>query len=259
MVRPPAVAGSFYPADPADLAQAVDALLPTSAPDQPPPKAIIVPHAGYEYSGPVAGAAYSLLTPDVDAMRVVLVGPAHFHPLEGVAVSGADALATPLGPVEVDDEARTAVLVLSVVQRDDAPHEPEHSLEVQLPILQRLLGPFRILPLVTGRAVAPADLAAVLDAVWGGTETVVVCSSDLSHYHDHDTATALDRRTASAVVDRDVEGIGSRDACGAVAIRGLLEAARRRDLPVRLLDLRTSHDAGGPRDRVVGYGAFAVG
>ena len=260
-IRPPAVAGSFYPADPDELARAVDALLPPTPSDQAPPKAVIAPHAGYEYSGAVAGTVLSLLAPAADTIRrVVLVGPAHFQPLEGVAVSGADAFATPLGEVEVDDEARAAALAVGrVVRRDDAPHRREHSLEVELPILQRLLRGFRIVPLVTGGTADPDDVADVLDAVWGGDDTVVVCSSDLSHYHDHDTATALDRRTADAIVHRDVGGVGNSDACGAAAIRGLLEAARRRDLPVRLIDLRTSHDAGAPPDRVVGYGAFAVG
>lgn len=258
-VRPPAVAGSFYPADPADLAAAVDALLPPPAPDHPLPEAVIAPHAGYRYSGPVAGTALSLLGPARGALRrVVLIGPAHYVPLRGLAVSAADAFETPLGLLEVDDEARSGALAAPQVQLDDAPHEPEHSLEVELPILQRLLGRFSILPLVTGRA-SPGEVADVLDAVWGGPDTAVVCSSDLSHYHDHDTATSLDRRTAAAIVDRDVDAVGPRDACGSVAVRGLLEAARRRDLAVRLLDLRTSHDAGGPRDRVVGYGAFGLG
>jgi AmmeMemoRadiSam system protein B len=258
-VRSPAVAGSFYPGDPAGLAAAVDRLLGSAAAEQGPPKAVIAPHAGYQYSGPVAATALSLLAPAKERVRrVVLIGPTHYVALQGLAVSGADAFATPLGMVELDGDARAAALALPQVQLDDDPHEPEHSLEVELPFLQRLLGAFRILPLVTGRA-TPADVADVIDAVWGGPETAVVCSSDLSHYYDHDTATAIDRRTAAAVVARDVEAVGPRDACGAVAVRGLLEVARRRDLPVRLLELRTSHDAGGPRERVVGYGAFALG
>ncbi|HEX2064437.1 MAG TPA: AmmeMemoRadiSam system protein B [Acidimicrobiales bacterium] len=258
-VRPPAVAGSFYPADPARLADAVDALLPPPAADQAAPEAVIAPHAGYEYSGPVAGAALSLLGPARETLRrVVLIGPAHYVPLRGLAVTGVEAFETPFGLLDVDDDARAAALALPQVQLDDAPHAPEHSLEVELPILQRLLGRFSVVPLVTGRA-GTAEVADVLDAVWGGPETVVVCSSDLSHYHDHDTATALDQRTAAAIVARDVEAVAPRDACGSVAVRGLLEVARRRDLAVRLLELRTSHDAGGPPDRVVGYGAFALG
>ena len=172
-------------------------------------------------------------------------------------MSGADAFATPLGTVEVDAGARRRVLALPHVTVDDAAHAAEHSLEVQLPFLQRVLCDFRIVPLVVGDA-DPAAIADVLDAVWGGPETAVVVSSDLSHYHDHTTATVRDRRTAAAIVVRAFERIGDDDACGARPVRGLLAAARRHALTVRLLDLRTSGDTAGPRHRVVGYGAFAL-
>ena len=238
----------------------VDALVPTAEParrDQPP-RALIVPHAGYEYSGPVAGTAYARLRPFSGSVRrVVLLGPAHFVALQGLAVSGAAGFATPLGTVEVDDEWRKAVLAFPQVHVDDAPHRREHSLEVQLPFLQRVLGDFRILPLLAGRATA-ADVATVLLAVGQGPETLVVVSTDLSHYLARSEAVDNDRATASAIEALDVEAIRPPDACGAVALRGLLEAVRRLGATVRLLDLRNSGDTAGSPDRVVGYGSFAV-
>jgi hypothetical protein len=256
-VRPAAVAGTFYPDDPAALAAAVDRLLPPPPPGEPPPKALVAPHAGYVYSGAVAGVAYARLLPLRRAVRrVVLVGPAHRAALDGLALSAADAFATPLGLVDVDDDARRRLLALPGVVLDDVPHAGEHSLEVQLPFLQRVLERFRIVPLAAGDA-EPAAVADALDVLWDGPETVIVVSSDLSHYHDHATAAARDRRTAAAILARAVDGIGDRDACGARPLRGLLEAARRHGLEARQLDLRTSGDTAGPRDRVVGYGAFA--
>jgi hypothetical protein len=258
-VRPAAVAGRFYPGDPDELATFVDQVLPPTPPEAPAPKALIVPHAGYPYSGPVAAAAYARLRPLREMVhRVVLLGPAHFAPVRGLAVSGADAFATPLGTVEVDDALRRRVLALPQVEVDDAAHAREHSLEVQLPFLQRLLARFTILPLVVGHP-PPAEVAEVLDLLWGGAETLVVVSSDLSHYHDHATATALDRRTAAAIVARAVDAIGDDDACGAAPVRAILAAARRHGLGVQLLDLRNSGDTVGPRDEVVGYGAFVLG
>jgi hypothetical protein len=257
-IRPAAVAGRFYPGAPDELAAFIDRALPSAPPDAPAPKALIVPHAGYPYSGPVAATAYARLRPLRETVhRVVLLGPAHFAPVRGLAVSGADAFATPLGTVEVDDALRRRVLALPQVEVDDAAHAREHSLEVQLPFLQRLLARFAILPLVVGHPTT-AEVAEVLDLVWGGAETLVVVSSDLSHYHDHATATALDRRTAAAIVARAVESIGPDDACGAAPVRGMLEAARRRGLDVEMLDLRNSGDTAGPRHEVVGYGAFVL-
>jgi AmmeMemoRadiSam system protein B len=222
------------------------------------PKALIVPHAGYEYSGPVAGAGYAQLAAARDRIRrVVLLGPAHRMPMRGLAVSGAEAFATPLGGVEVDGEARERVLALPQVSIDDEVHGREHSLEVHLPFLQRVLASFRSLPLAVGETTRN-QVADVLDVVWGGPETVIVVSSDLSHYHDYATAAALDRRTAEAIVAVRPEEVAVEDACGAHAVRGLLEAVRRRRLRVRLLDLRSSGDTSGDRETVVGYGAFAV-
>jgi hypothetical protein len=257
--RPMAVADLFYPGDPTRLAAAVTAATDLAVPDsEPRPKALIVPHAGYVYSGPTAGIGYARLRPLRDRVsRVVLVGPAHRVWVDGLAVSGAEAFATPLGRVAIDDELRRRVLALPAVRVDDRAHAPEHSLEVQLPFLQRTLGAFTLLPLVVGDA-TDDQVAAVLEAVWGGPETLLVVSSDLSHYHDYATARARDRRTAAAITARDAAAIDDDDACGARPIRGLLVAACRHGLEVRLLDLRNSGDTAGDRDRVVGYGAFAL-
>lgn len=263
-VRPPAVAGSFYPADPDVLASTLDHLLAgararrTGPPSTDWPKAVIVPHAGYVYSGPVAATAYAALDPGREGIRrVVLLGPAHYVPLAGLATSGADAFATPLGTVPVDAEGRRTVLRCVGVVADDAAHAEEHSLEVQLPFLQRCLSDFAVLPLVVGAA-APETVARVLDAVWGGRETLVVVSSDLSHYHDYATARRRDRATAAAIVSGREDAIGPEDACGCHPLAGLLVALRARGLRMRLLDLRNSGDTAGPHDRVVGYGAFAT-
>lgn len=259
-VRPAAVAGLFYPEDPAALASVVDAHLAAAAPASPGPvpKALVVPHAGYVYSGPVAATGYALLAGRaVEVSRVVLLGPAHRFPVRGLAVSGADAFDTPLGRVTVDDRARRTATGLSQVVVEDRAHAAEHSLEVHLPFLQRVLdAPFGIVPLAVGDASAD-EVAEVLDVLWGGPETLIVVSSDLSHYHDHATATARDARTAAAVVSGDVSRIGTTDACGAAAVNGLLVSARRHGLRAVVVDVRNSGDTAGGRDRVVGYGAFA--
>ena len=258
-IRPPAVAGLFYPAQPDVLAALVDRLVAAGRTEEPPPAALVVPHAGYEYSGPVAGAAYARVVARRGVVRrVVVLGPAHRVWLRGYAVSSADGFETPLGTVEIDDELRRRALECADVVVYDAAHAQEHAIEVQLPFLQRVLGTVRVLPVVVGEATT-AEVAAILDAVWGGPETLVVVSSDLSHYLDHATATTRDRRTAAAIVGRLPELVGDDDACGACPIRGLLAIARRRGLDVRLLDLRTSADTAGDSERVVGYGAFAVG
>ncbi|MFI5040264.1 MAG: AmmeMemoRadiSam system protein B [Acidimicrobiales bacterium] len=260
-VRPPAVAGSFYPAEPArlaDLLRASFAAARDAGDDRGVPKALVVPHAGYVYSGPIAASAFLRLVPARSTIhRVVLLGPSHRVPVDGMAVSGADAMATPLGSVPVDSGARRAVLGSPVVRTDDAPHAAEHSLEVQLPFLQSVLDRFEVLPLLVGRCPAD-DVAAVLDAVWGGPETVVVVSTDLSHYHLYGDAVSLDGRTAAAIVASRPEAIDDRDACGAYPLRGLLVAARSRHLTVEALDLRNSGDTAGDKERVVGYGAFAL-
>jgi MEMO1 family protein len=258
-IRPAAVAGAFYPAEPDLLAELVDRLVRAGRSEGPPPKAVITPHAGYAYSSPVAASAYARVSARRDRVeRVVVMGPAHNVRLSGLAVSGADAFATPLGAVAVDEALRRRALDLPGVLVSDSAHADEHALEVQLPFLQRVLGAIRIVPLLVGDADTD-EVAAVLEALWGGPETLVVISSDLSHYHDQATATGRDRRTAAAIVARMAERVGDDDACGARPIRGLLAVARRRGLDVRLLDLRTSADTAGEPDRVVGYGAFAIG
>lgn len=256
-VRPPSVAGAFYPGDAADLGRTVDALVVGDAP-APAPKALVLPHAGYVYSGPIAGHGYATVLPAVARIeRVLLLGPAHFVPVAGLATTDADAWATPLGAVEIDDEASEVALRQPGVSVAEPAHAPEHSLEVHLPFLQRLLPSFRVLPLVVGRADADT-VAGLLDALWGGLETLIVVSTDLSHYHPYDVATALDRRTADRIVGGDADGVRAEDACGAAPLRGLLVAARRHGLRTELVDLRNSGDTAGPRDRVVGYGAFAL-
>jgi AmmeMemoRadiSam system protein B len=256
-VRQPAVAGRFYPGDPAELRETVERLLAPTVPG-PVPKAIVAPHAGYVYSGPVAGSAYGRVAPARGRVtRVVLLGPAHRAPETPVAASSADAFATPLGLVRVDVERRDALVDAGLVSVRDAAHAGEHSLEVQLPFLQVTLGDVAVLPLTVGHVDA-GRVAAVLEAVWGGDETLVVISTDLSHYHDHATATALDRRTAEAVVAKRHDRLGPYDACGVVPLQGLLLAAVAHRLSVEPLDLRTSADTAGDPDRVVGYGAFAL-
>ena len=258
-VRPPAVAGLFYPADPDELADVVRTYLAEAeAPAGPPPKAIIAPHAGYVYSGPVAASAYARLAPlHGQVRRVVLVGPAHRVPFRGLAVPAATHFATPLGVVPLDQDAVGALLQLPQVKVLDEAHAAEHSLEVHLPFLQTVLGGFSLVPLVAGDA-TPEETAEVLDRLWDGPETAVVISSDLSHYHDYDTARRMDSATAQAIASLRPEALGYEDACGRIPVAGLLEVARRRGLEVETLDLRNSGDTAGPRDQVVGYGAWAL-
>ena len=257
--RPPAVAGQFYPAGAQELRRHVEQALWAVGPvSGPAPKAVITPHAGYIYSGPVAASAYARLVPGRGRIeRVVLLGPAHRFPLDAVAAPSVQRFATPLGDVRVDTTTRDQLVEAGRVVLSDAAHAGEHSLEVQLPFIQVALGDVAVLPLVVGtvRADAVADLLA---EVWGGPETALVVSSDLSHYHDYDTAARLDRITAAAVEALTPDAIGPDRACGAFAVGGLLVAARRHGLTATTVDLRSSGDTAGPRDRVVGYGAFLV-
>jgi AmmeMemoRadiSam system protein B len=259
-VRPPAVAGSFYPRDSRDLLAAVRHwLLPDArvAPNAAAPKAIIAPHAGYEYSGAVAGRAYALLEPGRSTItRVVLAGPSHRVAFSGLAVPSQTHFSTPLGAIAVDRAAMTAILALPQVQVLDKPHAHEHSLEVHLPFLQVSLAHFRLVPLLTGEA-SPADVGEVFERLWGGPDTLIVVSTDLSHYHDYDTARRMDAATSAAIEALRGDEIGDEDACGSVPLRGLLAVARRRGLGVLTVDVRNSGDAGGPHDQVVGYGAYA--
>jgi AmmeMemoRadiSam system protein B len=262
-VRGAAVAGSFYPSDPAELAALVDHLL-AATPSRPigaapiAPIALVAPHAGYRYSGAVAASAYALLigcAAQVD--RVVVLGPAHFVRLTGMAVPRADAFATPLGPVRIDRPGRETAMALPGVTVDDEPHEPEHSLETQLPFLQRLLAPATpVLPVAVGTC--PAEQVADLLAALAAPGTLAVVSTDLSHYLDVSSARQRDARTAEAIVARLDAALAPDDVCGFFPLRGLLRFAADRDLVVRLLHLATSADVGADPHRVVGYGAFAV-
>jgi AmmeMemoRadiSam system protein B len=257
-VRPAAVAGAFYPDNAGELRAAVLGYVARTNPPGPFPKALIAPHAGYQYSGPVAGSAYALIAPRRDEIeRVVLIGPSHRVGFAGLALPDAAAFATPLGEVLLDRAAIDRIRPLPQVIVSDQAHRREHSLEVHLPFLQEVLGPCSIVPLLTGDAV-PSEVGAVIEALWGGPETLIVVSSDLSHYHDYATASRMDAATSAAIEALRDEEIADDDACGAVAIRGLLWAARRRGLRARTLDLRNSGDTAGGKDRVVGYGAYAL-
>jgi len=263
-IRHPAVAGMFYPAERRELAREVDRLLDeadTEAGDGDvgaPPKAVIAPHAGYPYSGPVAATVFRRLRAARGSIRrAVLIGPSHRVPLRGLALPRSEVFATPLGSLRIDGDAASALAALPQVTVSDTPHAVEHSLEVLLPFLQAVLGEITLVPLVVGDA-TPEEVSEVLEAVWDGPETLVVVSTDLSHYLDHDTAHRRDSRTAEVIERLRFEDLGPGDACGRDAVRGLLHLARRRGLTVRCLDLRTSGDTAGPRDEVVGYGAFAV-
>ena len=258
-VRHAAVAGMFYPGNPRELDAEVRRYLagaPAPSAADAPPKAIIAPHAGYVYSGAVAATAYARLGPIADRVRrVVVIGPCHRVPVRGLAVSGADAFETPLGRIPVDAIARDAVLALPQVTVFEDTHEHEHSLEVQLPFLQKLFRNFAILPLVAGQATGE-QVAQVIERLWGGEETIFVISSDLSHYLDYDTARSVDAATCQAIESLDGSAIGRDQACGRVPVAGILEVAKRRGLAVSTLDLRNSGDTAGDRRRVVGYGAW---
>lgn len=260
-VRRPAVAGQFYPADPDRLETIIrEYLNAANAPEdrlEPPlVKAVIAPHAGFIYSGPVAASAYvHLAFSDVPIRRFILLGPAHFVPVRRLAVTSAAHFETPLGIIPIDSAARTAAMELPQVEIDDRAHEPEHCLEVQLPFLQVLCPDFTIVPLLVGSA-SVGEVAEVLERLWGGPETRIIISSDLSHYHDYATAQRLDRATAEAIVALDPDRLEEHSACGRTPICGLLRQAHRRGLTAEVVDLRSSGDTAGPRDRVVGYGAF---
>ena len=257
--RQPAVAGAFYPADrPALEHQLAELLREAGEAPASPLKALIVPHAGYMYSGVTAAIAYARLRAlRGQVRRVVLLGPSHQVPFPGLAVPSVEAFATPLGSVPLDREGIETALAQPGVQTLDAAHAREHSLETQLPFLQWVLGDFSLVPLVVGSA-DPDTVAGVLEALWDGPETLVVISSDLSHFHDDATARELDQATARAIETLDPEAIGHDNACGFQPVNGLLRLAERRGDRLTTLDLRNSGDAGAPRERVVGYGAFAL-
>jgi len=251
----------FYPAGAAELAASVDDMLGSCAtaphePNAPAPKALIAPHAGYVYSGPIAASAYASLAPDKHVVRrIVLLGPAHRVRLTGLALPAADVLRSPLGDVAVDGAGVAALSGLGQVVVSREAHAKEHSLEVHLPFLQRLLSTFTIVPLVVGDA-SPEEVEEVLARLWGGPETRIIVSSDLSHYLPYAIAKTVDESTARDLERRQY--VDPEHACGARPINGLLLAARRRSLVVERLDLRNSGDTAGARSEVVGYGSFAL-
>ncbi len=256
-VRPATVAGKFYPANPLELRTLIDSLL-ASAPVEAggSPKAVIAPHAGYPYSGPIAASAYAQFASERDFIkRVVLIGPSHYVAFEGVALPWVEAFATPLGTVPLDVQSVTALRELPEVIQLNGAHEEEHCLEVQLPFLQVVLAEFAIVPLVAGR-ITPEALSRIIERLWGGRETRFVISSDLSHYLPWADAHKLDAATADAIENLSYSAIADHQACGHVPIRGMLHAAAARKLRVHAIDLRSSGDTSGPRSRVVGYGAF---
>ena len=255
--REPAVAGAFYPADPGELRQLVVNMLGKASNLNPPPKAIIVPHAGYIYSGELAAQAYASLQAERDRIKtVVLLGPAHRVYFRGIAAPAADAFRTPLGSIPVDQNAIESVLEkFPFVQRLPQSHRDEHSLEVQLPFLQEVLANFRLIPLVVGDATAD-QVDKVIDYLWGDESTLIVISSDLSHFHDYATAQSMDEQAASAIEGLQPQVLNGQLACGFLPVSGLLLAARRRQISPDRVGLCNSGDTAGDKDRVVGYGAW---
>jgi len=256
LIRDPAVAGQFYSGNAEELAATVATLLDEAREASvPAPKALIVPHAGYIYSGPVAASAYAQLRPHRNQYkRVVLLGPCHRMPVSGLALSSADVYRMPMGDVPLDKSAIASLDIPGVSVCDEA-HAHEHSLEVHLPFLQATLGEFTVVPIVVGNA-SPDLVANVLDALWGGPETLIVVSSDLSHYLSYKNARAIDAATCKAIENLDATRLDHEKACGATPVAGLLLAAKRHKAKVTTLDLRSSGDTTSERDYVVGYGAW---
>lgn len=255
-VRQPAVAGMFYPADPRQLAHDVQQLLAAAHPPALIPKALIAPHAGYIYSGPIAATAYATLQPIAARIRrVILLGPTHRVAVRGLALPGADAFDTPLGRITLDADAARLVAHLPQVTVSAPAHALEHSLEVQLPFLQSVLPEFTLLPLAVGMA-TPEEVAEVLETLWGGEETLIVISSDLSHFLPYPVAQRVDNGTVQAIL-RLRQPIDHEQACGGTPINGMIVAAQHHHLTPHLLDLRNSGDTAGSHDQVVGYAAFA--
>jgi AmmeMemoRadiSam system protein B len=258
-IRPAAIAGLFYPGKPEALASSVDAMLAAADPaavGNTLPKAIIAPHAGFVYSGPIAASIYALLAPArARIKRVVLLGPTHRVAIHGIALPGVDAFATPLGQIAIDADNVKKLMALPYVGTNADAHRQEHSLEVHLPFLQKVLDEFTLTPLAVGRASAQ-QVAAVIDMLWGGDETLIVVSSDMSHFLPYADAQATDRATAQAIVDLRTD-ITHHQACGATPVIGLNLLAQQRGLKPALIDLRNSGDTAGDKSRVVGYASFA--
>lgn len=260
-VRQPAMAGLFYPGNANELSNEVTRYLRDARREsqylQLAPKALIVPHAGYVYSGVIAAKAYVTLHNIAEQVeRVVLIGPAHRVKLRGLAVSNMQYFRTPLGDILIDQAAMGTLLTPPQVQIMDAAHWQEHSLEVQLPFLQVVLNDFSLIPLVIGDT-TPAEVDQVIESLWGGPETLIVISSDLSHYQDYATAQCMDQSTCKAIEHFKSDQIDSSRACGCIAVNALLRIARRKGMNVHTLGLCNSGDTSGDKQRVVGYGSWA--
>lgn len=258
LIRQPAVAGTFYPANPEVLHELLNTYLNAVKSTTKVPKAIIVPHAGYIYSGEIAASAYARLKAGADKIkRVVIVAPSHRVAFEGLAVSQTDFFNTPLGNIPIDTLAIQTLLTLPFVGYSDEAHEFEHSLEVQLPFLQTVLNDFKLVPIVTGDATAE-QVSQALKLFYDDAETVIVISSDLSHYHDYATAQRLDLETSHKIENLQYQQLSSNRACGFVGISGLLALAQKKSLHIQTIDLRNSGDTAGDKSRVVGYGAYVI-
>jgi MEMO1 family protein len=259
VIRPAAVAGMFYSADPDQLQSDVAHYLQQATSSSNfTPKAIIAPHAGYIYSGPIAASAYKLLQPARHLIKqIILLGPSHRVAFRGIATPNADYFSTPLGNIKINRGLCEQIESLDFVHANAAAHAQEHSLEVQLPFLQNILDDFELTPLVVGDCDAQ-DVAKLLDSIWGKSDTLVVISSDLSHYHNYPTAKQLDQKTSLAIENCQPENISYEDACGRTPLNGLLTLAKQKHLSIDTLDLRNSGDTAGDKERVVGYGAYVV-
>jgi hypothetical protein len=254
---PAQVAGLFYPAEADQCAALIDAAMARATPPALAPKAVVAPHAGYVYSAPIAGSAYKLLAQRKDEIkRVVLTGPNHRMPLRGMAAPSAESWSTPFGPLPIDRASLDKALSLPDIAVNDSPFAGEHSLDVHMPFIKRVLGDVAVLPILIGQAKAES-VGRVLDALWGGPETAIVISSDLSHFHDYETARAKDGEAGKAIEALRSDLLKDDMACGRYGIHGLIERARSHDLRATAIDIRNSGDTAGGKDRVVGYGAFA--
>ena len=254
--RSPAVAGMFYPSDATVLKQDIHNYLNQAIQPKVTPKAIVVPHAGYIYSGPVAASAYSHIIPIKHKIkRVVLLGPSHRVAFRGLAVPESDTFNTPLGDISIDQALIQKIVDLPQVITSDQAHQDEHSLEVQLPFLQEILDDFTLIPLVVGDA-EREEVAEVINALWGDESTLIVISTDLSHYHDYHEAKQMDRATSDAIENLKPDLIGYEDACGRNGLKGMMTVAQQKHLTAEIIDLKNSGDTAGSRDRVVGYGAY---
>jgi AmmeMemoRadiSam system protein B len=258
MNRQPAVAGTFYPASSQQLQQSVIQLLADAKTQEPAPKAIIAPHAGLVYSGAIAASAYSRLIQNRKTItQVILIGPSHHIVFSGLAISQSNSYSTPLGEIAVDTTAVSKIARLDFVEYIEQAHLYEHCLEVQLPFLQTALDSFTIVPIVAGNA-TPEQVSTVLKMLWNGPETLIVISSDLSHYHDYKTAQKKDQETSKHIVNLQYEALDYESACGRIPISGLLALAREKIFCVKPIDLRNSGDTAGDKNRVVGYGAYVI-